>query len=116
LKKGRRSLNALKENEEIKSRSNAARVHSWLESRSNNCVAGGQRRFCGMDKTQTHYQCDRDLENKERRMMKITSSVNQKTKFHIYPGNCQRDPDVKMLLDRQFFRLDWSKFCGEARE
>jgi hypothetical protein len=39
------------ENEEIKSRTNAARVHSWLESRSNNSVAGGEHRwFCGMNK------------------------------------------------------------------
>jgi hypothetical protein len=69
-----------------------------------------------MDKTQTNYHSDRDLENNECRMMKITSSVNQKTKFNIYPGNCQRDPDVKMLLDRQILRLDLPKFSGEARE
>jgi hypothetical protein len=78
---------ALKENEEIKPRSNAARVHSWLEGRSNNSVADGQRWFFGMDKTQTQYHSDRDLENNERGMMKTTSPVNQKTKFNIYPGN-----------------------------
>jgi hypothetical protein len=82
---------ALKENEEIKQRSNAARVHSWLEGRSNNSVAGGQWRFCGMDKTQSHYHSDRDLENNERGMMKITSPVNQKTNFNVYPGNCQQN-------------------------
>jgi hypothetical protein len=43
---------ALNENEEIKSRSNAARVHAWLEGRSNNSVAGAQRWFYGIDKTQ----------------------------------------------------------------
>jgi hypothetical protein len=50
------------ENEEIKSRSNAARVHSWLEGSSNNSVAGGQRWFCGMDKTQSHYHSERPVE------------------------------------------------------
>jgi tetrahydromethanopterin S-methyltransferase subunit G len=53
---------ALKENEEIKSISNAARVHFWLEGRSNNSVAGGQWLFSGMDKTQSQYHSDRDLE------------------------------------------------------
>jgi hypothetical protein len=106
---------ALKENEEIKSRSNAAPVHSWLEGRSNNSVAGGQRWVCGMDKTQSHYQSDRDLENNERVMLKITSPVNQKTNFNVYPGNFQQVPDVKMLLARQILGLDLPKFRGEAR-
>jgi hypothetical protein len=28
-------------------------------------IAGGQRWFCGMDKTQSHYLSDRDLKNNE---------------------------------------------------
>jgi hypothetical protein len=104
----------MKENEEIKSRSNAVRVHAWLEGiRSNNSVAGGKRRFFGMDKTQSHNHSERDLENNERKMMTITSPVNQKTNFNVDPGNCQRDPDVKMLLARQILGLDLPKFSGE---
>jgi hypothetical protein len=54
--------------------------------------------FCDKGKTQSHYHSDRDLD-----MMKITSPVNQKTNFNVYPGNCQKDPDVKMLLARQIW-------------
>jgi hypothetical protein len=50
-----------------------------------------------MDKTQSNYHGDRDLENNERGMMRITSLINQKTNFNVYPGNCQQDPNVKML-------------------
>jgi hypothetical protein len=66
-----------------------------LEGRSNNSVAGGQQWFYGMDKTQSHYHSDRDLTNNERGIMRITSPVNQKTNFNVYPGNFQQDPDVK---------------------
>jgi hypothetical protein len=69
-----------------------------------------------MDKTPSHFDSDRDLENNERVVMRITSPVNQKTNFNVYPGNCQQDPDVKMLLARQIEGLDLSKFSGEARE
>jgi hypothetical protein len=93
---------ALKENEEIKSRSNVARVLSWLEGRSNNSVAGGQRSFCGIDKTQSHYHSERDLEDNEREMMTITSPVNQKTNLNVDPGNGQRDPDVARQLWTRF--------------
>jgi hypothetical protein len=34
-----------------------------------------------------------------------TSPVNQKTNFNVYLGNCQQDPDVKMLLARQILGL-----------
>jgi hypothetical protein len=93
---------ALKENEEIKSRSNVARVLSWLESRSNNSVAGGQRSFCGIDKTQSNYLSERDLKNNEHGVMTITSPVNQKTNLNVDPGNGQRDPDVARQLWTRF--------------
>jgi hypothetical protein len=69
-----------------------------------------------MDKTQSNYHSDRDLENNESGMMTITSSVNQKTNFNVYTGNCQQDPDVKLFLARQILGLDLYKFSGEARE
>jgi transcriptional regulator of heat shock response len=77
---------ALKENEEI------------MEGISNNSVAGGQRRFCGMDKIQSQYHSERDLENDERGLIAITSLVNQKTNCNVYPGIFQQDLDVKLLL------------------
>jgi hypothetical protein len=49
-------------------------------------------------------------------MMRITSPVNQKNNFNVYPGNFQQDPDVKMLLARQVLGLDLPKFIGETRE
>jgi hypothetical protein len=69
-----------------------------------------------MDKIQSHYHSDRDLENNDRGMMTITSPVNQKTIFNVYPGNCQKDPDVKMLLAGQILGLDLPNVSGEARE
>jgi hypothetical protein len=69
-----------------------------------------------MDKTQSHYHSDRHLENNERGMMRITSPVNKKTNFNVYPGNCQQDSDVKMLLARQILGLNLPKLSGEARE
>jgi hypothetical protein len=107
---------AFKENEEIKSRSNAALVNSWLKGRINNSVAGGKRRFCGMDKTQSNYHSDQDLQNNDRGMMTITNPVNQKSNFNIYPGNCQQDPDVNMLLTRQILGQDLPEFSGETRK
>jgi hypothetical protein len=76
----------------------------------------GQRRFCGMDKTQSHYYRDRNQEDNQRGMIIKRSPVNQKTNFNVYLGNCQQDPDVKMLLARQILGLDLAKFGGEAIE
>jgi hypothetical protein len=49
-------------------------------------------------------------------MITKTSPVNQKTNFNVYPGNCQQDPDVKMLLAGQILGLVLPKFGGEAIE
>jgi hypothetical protein len=81
---------------------------------SNNSVGGGQRWFCGMDNTQSHYHSDRDLENNERGMMTITSPVTEKPVLTSILST--RYPDVKMLLARHILGLDLCKFCGEARE
>jgi hypothetical protein len=57
-----------------------------------------------MDKTQSHYHSDWDLENNERGMMTITSHVDQNTNLNVY------------LLARQILGLNLPKFSGEARE
>jgi hypothetical protein len=67
-------------------------------------------KICDIDKTQSHYHSDRDLENNNRGMMPIMNPVNHKTNFNIYPGNCQQDPDVNMLSVRQILGLDLPEF------
>jgi hypothetical protein len=56
---------ALNKNEEIMSRSNAARINSWLKRRRNDSAASRQHCFRNMDKRQARYHSDRIFENKE---------------------------------------------------
>jgi hypothetical protein len=80
---------AWKENEEKKSRSKA-KIECTLGWKAKLIIlllvdSGG---FVVWTK---HNHSDRDLENNELEMMRITSPVHQKTNFNVYPGNCQQD-------------------------